>query len=196
MIHCMYVTIVAWCESWVYYAQIFYCYSILEFFHVIPMHVLLLCSYYAHFIIEKTPRTWRGTNVPPTGICLSPLFIVNAVTDGHHIKISMQVTLLYQPLIARTLKLVLVYQITLLMPVLFLCLNHFLLTICSYHVNRQWSFMFLHGYAIISYCITSYAFTLHKLSWKSDLYLLSHSKLTFKLYLSVDRPMWKKHAFI
>jgi len=35
------------------------------------------------------------------------------------------------------------------MPVLFLCLNHLLLTICSYHVTSQWSFMFLHGYAII-----------------------------------------------
>jgi len=32
-------------------------YSILEFFHSIPMQVLLLCSNYAHFIIEKTPRT-------------------------------------------------------------------------------------------------------------------------------------------
>ena len=33
-------------------------YSIPEFFHVvaiIPMQILLLCSNYAHFIIEKTP---------------------------------------------------------------------------------------------------------------------------------------------
>ena len=53
-------------------------YSILEFFHaiaIIPMQVLLLCSYYAQFLIEKTPQTQRGTNIPPTGVHLSPLFI-------------------------------------------------------------------------------------------------------------------------
>ena len=41
------------------YAQILYYYSILEFFHpiaIILMQVLLLCSYYAHFMIEKTPQ--------------------------------------------------------------------------------------------------------------------------------------------
>jgi len=40
--------------------KILHYYSILEFFHaivIIPMQVLLLCSNYAHFIIEKTPQT-------------------------------------------------------------------------------------------------------------------------------------------
>jgi len=41
------------------------------------------------FIIEKTPQTWRGTNVPPTGICLSPLFILTAVTDGQNFTVLM-----------------------------------------------------------------------------------------------------------
>ena len=56
---------------------------IMEFFHaiaIIPMQVLLLCSYYAQFLIEKTPQTQRGTNIPPTGVHLSPLFILTAVT--------------------------------------------------------------------------------------------------------------------
>jgi len=34
---------------------------------------LLLCSYYAHFMIEKTLQTRRGTNIPPTGSSLSLL---------------------------------------------------------------------------------------------------------------------------
>jgi len=69
-----------------------YYFSIVEFFHaiaVIPMQVLLLCLYYAHFIIEKTRWIWRGTNVPPTGICLSLLFIVAAVTDGQNVTVLM-----------------------------------------------------------------------------------------------------------
>ena len=71
-----------------------YYFSIQEFFHaiaVIPMQVLLLCLYYAHFIIEKTRWIWRGTNVPPTGICLSLLFIVAAVTDGQNVTVLMLV---------------------------------------------------------------------------------------------------------
>ena len=32
-----------------YYSQLLHYYSILEFFHAIPMQVLLLCSNYAHF---------------------------------------------------------------------------------------------------------------------------------------------------
>ena len=66
------------------YAQVLCYYSILEFFHataIIPMQVLLLCSYYDHFTIVKTPQTRRGTNIPPTGVHLSPLFILTAVTD-------------------------------------------------------------------------------------------------------------------
>ena len=75
------------------YAQILYYYSILEFSHaiaIILMQVLLLC-YYAHFMIEKTPQTQRGTNIPPTGVRLSPLFILAAVTDGQNVTVLMLV---------------------------------------------------------------------------------------------------------
>ena len=55
------------------------------------MQVLLLRSYYAHFMIEKMPQTQRGTNIPPTGVHLSPLFILTAVTDGQNVTVSMLV---------------------------------------------------------------------------------------------------------
>jgi len=42
-------------------------------------------------MIEKTPQTQRGTNIPPTGICLSPLFILAAVTDGQNVIVLMLV---------------------------------------------------------------------------------------------------------
>ena len=51
----------------------------------------LKLSYYAHFMIEKTPQTRRGTNIPPTGVCLSPLFILAAVTDGQNVNVLMLV---------------------------------------------------------------------------------------------------------
>jgi len=57
----------------------------------IPMQVLLLCSYYAQFLIEKTPQTWRGTNIPHTGVHLSPLFILTAVIDGQNVTVLMLV---------------------------------------------------------------------------------------------------------
>jgi len=54
---------------------------------VIPMQVLLLCLY---FIIEEHLELEEGQkSVPPTGICLSPLFIVAAVTDGQNITVLM-----------------------------------------------------------------------------------------------------------
>ena len=59
-------------EVSVCYAQVLYYYSIPEFFHAIAIIPTLICSNYAHFIIEKTPWT-RGTNIPPTGVHLSPL---------------------------------------------------------------------------------------------------------------------------
>ena len=76
------------------YAQILYYYFILEFFRtiaIIPMQVLLLCSYYAHFMIEKTPQTRRRTNIPPTGIHLSTLFSLAAITDGQNVTVLMLV---------------------------------------------------------------------------------------------------------
>jgi len=45
---------------------------------LLPIKVLPLSSNYAHFIIEKTPQTQRGTNIPPAGIHLPPLFILAA----------------------------------------------------------------------------------------------------------------------
>jgi len=68
----MYVTILAWCEyclynQWVYRLETImlkYCIIILFWnssmvLLLFPcMQVLLVCLYYAHFIIEKTPRTW------------------------------------------------------------------------------------------------------------------------------------------
>jgi len=42
-------------------------------------------------MIEKTPQTQRGTNIPPTGTCLSPLFILTAVTDGQDVTVLMLV---------------------------------------------------------------------------------------------------------
>jgi len=47
------------------YALVLRYYSISEFFHTTPMQVLLLCSNYAYFIIEKRPRTRGGTNILP-----------------------------------------------------------------------------------------------------------------------------------
>jgi len=49
------------------------------------MHILLLCSNYAHYIVQKTPQNLRGTSIRPTGICLSPLFVLTAVTDGQNV---------------------------------------------------------------------------------------------------------------
>jgi len=40
-------------------------------------------------MIEKTPQTRRGTNFPPTGVHLSPLFILTAVTDGQNVIVLM-----------------------------------------------------------------------------------------------------------
>jgi len=45
--------------------------TLLFYFRILPYYchysqkVLLLCSNCAYFIIEKTPRTWRGTNILP-----------------------------------------------------------------------------------------------------------------------------------
>ena len=51
--------------------------------------VLLLCLY---FIIEEHLELEEGQkSVPPTGICLSPLFIVAAVTDGQNVTVLMLV---------------------------------------------------------------------------------------------------------
>ena len=72
-----YCIILFW--TWDYYAQILY-YSILEFFHAIPMHILLLCSNYLFIFIIENNSTQKGTNIPPTGVHLSPLFILTAVT--------------------------------------------------------------------------------------------------------------------
>ena len=76
------------------YAQVLCYYSILEFFHataIIPMQVLLLLSYYAHFMIEKTPQTQRGMNIFPTGVYLSLHFILTAVTNGQNVTVLMLV---------------------------------------------------------------------------------------------------------
>jgi len=51
------------------------------------MQVLLLCSY----TVEKTPQNQRRTNLPPTGVHLSPLFILAAVTDGQNVTVLMLV---------------------------------------------------------------------------------------------------------
>ena len=71
---------------------------------IIPMPVLLLCSYYAHFIIEN--RTQRGTSIAfpsicmstlslsllsPAGVRLFPLFVLTAVTDGQNVTVLMLV---------------------------------------------------------------------------------------------------------
>ena len=48
--------------------------SIMHYFHAIPLiptQVLLLCSSCAHFIIDKTPRTRRGTNISSSHWCPS-----------------------------------------------------------------------------------------------------------------------------
>ena len=56
------------------------------------MQILLLCSNYAHYlIVEKTPHTRRGTNIPPTGVCLSLLFIITAVSNGQNVTVLMVV---------------------------------------------------------------------------------------------------------
>jgi len=47
-------------------------YSIQEFFHAIPMHILLLCSNYLFiFIIEKTTQLKKGQTSLPL-VSLSP----------------------------------------------------------------------------------------------------------------------------
>jgi len=43
------------------------------------------------FIIEKTPQTQKGTNTSPTGVHLSLLFILAAVSDGQKVTILMMV---------------------------------------------------------------------------------------------------------
>ena len=43
------------------------------------------------FKIEKTPQTGKGTNIPPTGVRLSPLFILIAVINGQNVTILMMV---------------------------------------------------------------------------------------------------------
>jgi len=55
------------------------------------MEIMLLCSYYAHFMIEKTPQTRKRPNIPPTGVHLSPLFILAAVTSGRNVTVLMLV---------------------------------------------------------------------------------------------------------
>jgi len=52
--------------------------------------MLKLCSLLI-LIVEKTPQTRRGTNIPPTGVCLSPLFIITAVSDGQNVTVLMVV---------------------------------------------------------------------------------------------------------
>jgi len=59
-----------------FYCGILPCYCCYS--HASLAIVLKLCS----FIIVKAPWTQRGTKIPPTGVGLSPLFILTAVTDG------------------------------------------------------------------------------------------------------------------
>ena len=55
------------------------------------MQVLLLCSNYAYFIIEKHLKLERDKH-PPTGVRLSLHYIFTAVTDGQNVTVLMLVT--------------------------------------------------------------------------------------------------------
>ena len=72
-----------------------YCIIIILFWN---SSILFPCKsgYYAQIMpllhIEKTARTWRGTNIPPSGVHLSLLFILIAIANGKNVTVRTLVT--------------------------------------------------------------------------------------------------------